>query len=151
MLGTLGTRDPKAKDPVDRESSTVQCVACFCPPTDFLNYGKPGEDAVGVGMLRRFRPAFGLEGDWAEERQELGHKISPIEHVTASMPPTMIAHGDADPIVPFQQAESFIAKCQELKVPAKLIRKEKAARVARGCSIRTWSPLPAGLTNTLAR
>src|SRR5262245_29513641 len=31
--------DPKASDPVDRESSRVAAVACFFPPTDFLNYG----------------------------------------------------------------------------------------------------------------
>src|SRR6185436_3545028 len=35
--------DSAAKDPIDRESSEVQCVACFFPPTDFLNYGAPGE------------------------------------------------------------------------------------------------------------
>ena len=42
MLGTAGDAgNPDAKDPVDRESSRVQAVACFFPPTDFLNYGKP--------------------------------------------------------------------------------------------------------------
>jgi hypothetical protein len=25
------------------------------PPTDFLNYGQPGEDAVGVGILKDFK------------------------------------------------------------------------------------------------
>ena len=42
MLGTAGDPgNPEAKDPVDRESSRVQAVACFFPPTDFLNYGRP--------------------------------------------------------------------------------------------------------------
>jgi len=41
-MGTQGTKgDASAKDPIDRESSEIQCVACFFPPTDFLNYGKP--------------------------------------------------------------------------------------------------------------
>ena len=49
MQGTAGDEgDPKAKDPVDRVSSRVQAVACFFPPTDFLNYGKPGEVALGT-------------------------------------------------------------------------------------------------------
>src|SRR5207249_2862882 len=40
MQGTAGDQgDPQAKDPVDRVSSRVQAVACFFPPTDFLNYG----------------------------------------------------------------------------------------------------------------
>src|ERR1700681_2819886 len=50
--------DEAAKDSVDRESSEVQCAACFFPPTDFLNYGQPREDAVGVGILKQFKPAF---------------------------------------------------------------------------------------------
>src|ERR1700679_596719 len=36
MIGTAGTEGkPDANDPVDRESSRVQAVACFFPPTDF--------------------------------------------------------------------------------------------------------------------
>src|SRR5262245_25087425 len=47
MLGTAGDNgDPNAKDPVDRESSRVQAVACFFPPTDFLNYGRPGNRKI---------------------------------------------------------------------------------------------------------
>jgi trehalose utilization protein len=91
MLGTTGKKgDPRARDPVDRESSAVQC-SCFCPPTDFLNYGNPGEDAVGVGVLEGFRPAFGLKTGTPEERRELGKKISPIEFVSATTAPTLIA------------------------------------------------------------
>ena len=64
IMGTQGgPGDPLAKDPIDRESSAVQCVACFFPPTDFLNYGKPGEDGIGrgypQGLQIRFRPARG--------------------------------------------------------------------------------------------
>lgn len=124
VMGTSGGKgNEKAADPIDRESSAVQCVACFFPPTDFLNYGKPGEDAVGVGTLRAFRPAFGLKGDTPEERQQLGKQISPIYHISEKTVPTMIVHGDADTLVPIQQAEIFVKRCEELKVPARLIRR----------------------------
>jgi acetyl esterase/lipase len=133
MLGTTGTKgDPKARDPIDRESSAVNAVACFCPPTDFLNYGKPGEDAVGVGILKNFRPAFGLKQGTAEERKALGKKISPINFVSATTAPTLIMHGDADTLVPFQQAQSFVKKCAEFKVPARLVTKEKAGHAWPG-------------------
>ena len=60
---TMGTQGgsgrSEAKDPVERESSVVQAVACFFPPTDFLNWGKEGEDAVGIGLLKNFEAAFG--------------------------------------------------------------------------------------------
>ena len=50
--------NPKAKDPVDRESSRVQAVACFFPPTDFLNYGKPGVKSLGIEPSTASRPPF---------------------------------------------------------------------------------------------
>src|SRR5262249_32142660 len=59
MQATAGTSgDPGATDPIDRESSRVQAVGCFFPPTDFLNYGKPGEIALGCGTLKGFKAPF---------------------------------------------------------------------------------------------
>src|SRR5262249_51444691 len=59
-LGTAGDKgDPGARDPVDRESSRVQAVACFFPPTDFLNYGKPGAEKVhATDHAPPYRAAF---------------------------------------------------------------------------------------------
>ena len=123
-LGTRGTKGPeKAKDPIDRESSAVQAVACFFPPTDFLNYGQPGEDAVGVGILKNFKPAFGSQADTPEGRQSLGKEVSPASFVTAKMPPTLIMHGDADKLVPIQQAELFVTRAKEVGATARLIVK----------------------------
>src|ERR1041384_4478030 len=116
--------DPNAKDPIDRESSEVQCVACFFPPTDFLNYGQPGEDAVGVGTLKSFKAAFGPRSDTAEERQKLGREISPIYFVHSNLPPILIVHGDADKLVPIYQARMFVKRCQEVGSTVKLIERE---------------------------
>ena len=125
---TMATRgapgDADAKDPVERESSEVQCVACFFPPTDFLNYGQPGEDAVGVGTLKDFKPAFGPRSDTAEGRQKLGREISPIYFVHSNMAPILIIHGDADKLVPIYQSQSFVKRCEAVRSPAKLIVRE---------------------------
>ena len=127
-MGTQGAKGPAdAKDPIDRESSAVQAVACFFPPTDFLNYGQAGEDAVGVGVLKDFKGAFGPRSDTAEERQKLGKEISPIYYVQKSMAPTLIIHGDADKLVPIQQAEIFVNKSKEAGAVAKLVTKPGAA------------------------
>jgi acetyl esterase/lipase len=124
-MATQGAKgDPNAKDPVDRESSEIQCVACFFPPTDFLNYSQPGEDAVGVGILKQFKPAFGPRADTAEERQKLGREISPIYFVHSNMAPILIIHGDADKLVPIYQARLFEKRCQELGTPIKLVVRE---------------------------
>ncbi len=119
-----GPGDSKAKDPVDRESSAVQCVACFFPPTDFLNYSKPGEDAVGVGVLKPFKAAFGPGSDTEEGRQKLGREISPIYFVHSNMPPILIIHGDADTLVPICQAQTFVNRCEAVGSTAKLVVRE---------------------------
>jgi acetyl esterase/lipase len=125
---TMGTQGgpgkPEAKDPIDRESSAVAAVACFFPPTDFLNYGAPGEDAVGVGILKDFKPAFGPRSDTVEGRQQLGREISPANFVTAQTAPTLIIHGDADKLVPIQQAQAFLERARGAGVPARLIVRE---------------------------
>jgi len=125
---TMGTQGgpgkADAKDPIDRESSAVAAVACFFPPTDFLNYGAPGEDAVGVGVLKDFKPAFGPQSDTAEGRKQLGKEISPFNYISGQTAPTLIIHGDADKLVPIQQAQIFIEKVKAAGVPAKLLVRE---------------------------
>jgi acetyl esterase/lipase len=126
-MGTQGgPGKADAKDPIDRESSAVQAVACFYPPTDFLNYGTPGEDAVGVGILKNYKGAFGVAADTPETRQTFGKQVSPIYFVTAKMPPTLIIHGDADKLVPIQQAETFVKRATEVGAIAKLVPKQGA-------------------------
>jgi acetyl esterase/lipase len=135
LAGDLG--DPQAKDPVDRESSRVQAVACLFPPTDFLNYGKPGENAIGRGVLEPFRAAFDFhEFDdkthhfvpiTDEARiEEIGRQISPITHVSADDPPTFIIHGDADTLVPIQQSQTLVEKLKQAGVKAELVPKAGA-------------------------
>jgi acetyl esterase/lipase len=136
MQGTTGgDGDPKAKDPVGRASSRVQAVACFYPPTDFLNYGEEGKDAIGRGTLANFKAAFDVrEYDPQTKALErltdekkilaLGRRISPLYHVTADDAPTLIIHGDKDLLVPIQQAEVIIAKLKEAGVPAELVVKK---------------------------
>ena len=125
-MGTQGRPGPAdAKDAVDRESSTVQAVAAFFPPTDFLNWDAPGDDNVGVGRVgSQFKAAFGPRSDTPESRQMLGREISPINFVTAQMTPTLILHGTADKLVPYRQAEIFVAKCKEVGAPVKLVPRE---------------------------
>jgi acetyl esterase/lipase len=138
MQGTAGaTGNEQAPDPVDRESSRVQSVACFFPPTDFLNYGKPGEIAIGRGTLAAFRapfdfeelndnPKYFVEIDDEAKIQEIGKQISPINHVSADDPPIFIVHGDADTLVPIQQAQLIIDKLQAAGVKAELSTKTGA-------------------------
>jgi acetyl esterase/lipase len=128
MMGAYGgPGKPDAKDPIDRESSAVQAVACFFPPTDLLNYGETGKSALRILTLKSYWPVFGVSDKTTdEEGEKIGRALSPIYGVTEKMPPTFIIHGDADALVPVQQAQRIIAKIEECKVPCKLdVRKGK--------------------------
>ena len=133
MQGTAGDQgDPNARDPVDREPSRVAAVACFFPPTDFLNYGKPGENALGRGILIGFQAPFDFHEFDSKNKKfvpvtdeakilEIGRKISPINHVSPDDAPSLIVHGDADKLVPIQQAEIMVEKLKGAGVEAKLV------------------------------
>jgi acetyl esterase/lipase len=140
MQGTAGDLgNPKATDPLEGMSSRVQAVACFFPPTDFLNYGKEGNVAFKIdGTLKAFRTAVDLReldqktGQFEHVTDEkkltdLYRNISPITHVQADSAPSLIIHGDKDFLVPIQQAEIMVAKLKEAGVPAELVVKKGAA------------------------
>jgi acetyl esterase/lipase len=139
MQGTAGKGgDSSAKDPIDRESSRVQAVACFFPPTDFLNYGKSGEIALGCGVLSGFKAPFEFHELDPARRDfvpitdvgkilEIGRQISPVYHVSPDDPPTLIIHGDADRLVPIQQAEVIVEKLKSAGIEAKVVVKKGEA------------------------
>jgi acetyl esterase/lipase len=137
MLGCAGcTGDPKSKDPVDRASSCVQAVACFFPPTDFLNYGQPGIKSLGIEPNHKFKPPFDFQVQDPqtkmfvpvdmETREKIVKEVSPIYHVNTGDAPTLILHGDADELVPLQQSEVIVEKFKEANVPVELVVKKGA-------------------------
>jgi acetyl esterase/lipase len=139
MLGTAGDKgDPNAKDPVDRVSSRVQAVACFFPPTDFLNYGKAGDAKIrATDHAPPYRAAFDYRELDKESRlwipitdpkrlQEIAQEISPVSHVSPDDPPTLIIHGDQDRLVPLQQSELIIEKLKKAGVETNLVVKKGA-------------------------
>jgi len=135
MLGfTGGPGSADAADPIDRVSSRVQAIAQFYGPTDFLNYGGPGELAAGEGRLADLKSAFDfLRFDSAQNRyfliadeaeiRSIVIAISPVTHVSSASPPTLSIHGDADERVPWYQSELLFQRLQEFGVPSKLVVK----------------------------
>jgi len=127
MIATRGgPGDPKATDPVDRESSSVQAVACFYPPTDYLNWFEDGDNAVGIGRLSAYAAAFGSKAATPEGREALGKELSPIYWVHKDQPPIYIVHGDADEQVSVTQAHRFLKKCREIGAKVKVLIRQGA-------------------------
>jgi acetyl esterase/lipase len=139
MLGTAGqTGNPDAKDPLERVSSRVQAVACFFPPTDFLNYGKAGDAKIhAMDHAPPYRAAFDYRELDQQSRlwipitdpkrlEEIARAISPVSHVSSDDPPTLIIHGDQDRLVPLQQSELIVEKLKKAGVETNLVVKKGA-------------------------
>lgn len=111
MLATRGGPGPAgASDPVDRQSSAVQAAGVFFPVTDLLNLGPSTENLGDGGPPKNFRRAFGPNGTDLTAWKVIGREVSPFYHVTPSMPPVFITHGDADTLVPLEQSVRFKQK-----------------------------------------
>ena len=98
---------PDSKNEVDHFDTRVKAVSVFFPPTDFLDWGgKKPDYSQEIGMLL-FMGGVGTHTQ--EEIDAQAKRISPRYLVTAGkLPPYMIFHGDADPMVPLQQSQVFV-------------------------------------------
>ena len=136
MLATRGgPGNAKTGDPVDALSSRPDAVACFYPPTDYLNWFKPGDNAIGIGKLAEYGPAFGVKAQTAEGRATLGREVSPIYWAHKEQPPIYIVHGDADPGVSITQSLRFLAKCHELGATCEVL-------IRKGAGHGGWAEIP---------
>jgi dipeptidyl aminopeptidase/acylaminoacyl peptidase len=61
-----------------------------------------------------------------DKRKAIGKQISPVYHVSKESAPALIIHGDADALVPIQQAEVMVARLKESGVPCELVVRKGA-------------------------
>jgi acetyl esterase/lipase len=135
MQGRNG--DPASADVVERESSRIQAAGCFFSPTDLVNFGEDSQNIVdylrrtagGVDPTFQFYDVDAKTGGRTlieEHDRVLGmlREFSPIAHVTADAPPTMLIHGDADAAVPIRQSRRLIERLTKANVAARLIARE---------------------------
>ena len=138
MQGTTGLDgDLDASDPVERQSSRVQAVVAYFPPTDFLNYGGEGQhfDKYIRDLSNGNNPFLAaLDFHTYDSGQNLYERVTddaevldrfreaaPATHVTKGDAPTLIIHGDADKLVPIQQARWIMPKFKAVGVEAELL------------------------------
>jgi acetyl esterase/lipase len=94
----------------------VQAVVAFAPVTDLE------QDAQNRGGLSTsLQRLFVQPKEVTPESRVLLREHSPIHHLTASAPPFLLIHGDADKTVPFAMTEAFLAKLKATGTPHALI------------------------------
>jgi acetyl esterase/lipase len=108
MLATRGgPAEAAPDDPIAGVSSAVQAAAVFCPVTDLADLSGSTEDPGDGGPPRSFRQAFVQEPVDMDRWHITAHELSPIFHVTDTLPPILIHHGDRDTLVPVSQSQRF--------------------------------------------
>lgn len=97
------------------EGSAIEpaAVVSFCGPVDlstrdFFEKGVGGNTATLCGLFSACcGRAVTAENFFSPDVQKLLRSVSPIAYVSPDSPPTAIAHGEADDVVPFSQATAL--------------------------------------------
>lgn len=100
LLGLVRESDGlEGSGPYQEHSSLVQAVCASATPTDFLNWGEPGQVPARLGNSFLAGP---------EERLvDRARQASPITYARADAPPFLLVHGTADTTVPIGQSDRF--------------------------------------------
>ncbi len=121
LLGTTGDLpELEGESGSPGYSSRVQAVVAVSPPTDFLAI-PPGWPYVEP---RRATSKF--VGGPLEERRDLMRLANPIAHIRPGIPPFLIIHGEADEIVPVEQAQLLHDALQQSGADSTFLRLPKA-------------------------
>jgi len=111
MLGTTGNvKDFDVGENLN-VSSKVQAVVDYFGPADLVHM---------TGHTGPGSPEAKLIGGPIQDNPDKADRASPVFYVTKDAPPFLIAHGDADNAVPFNQSELLAAALQKAGVPVTL-------------------------------
>jgi acetyl esterase/lipase len=113
MVGSLdGKGSPDSPDPVEQQSSKVQCVVALYPVTDPAKVDTP----AGLQAITSF---MGAPARYDPKRFR---EAAPVTHVSTDDPPFLLIHGDADKTVPYSQSEMMEGALTKAGVKVKLVR-----------------------------
>jgi alpha-L-fucosidase 2 len=112
MAGLLGAPgDPKAKDPVDRESAKVQAVVTLYAQSSFATVPLNADVHALLDALIRQKG----------EPQAL-KEASPITYVTKRAPPFLLIQGDKDEYIPFTEDTNLQTALRKVGVKCEIVR-----------------------------
>ena len=107
---------PTSKDPVQRHNSRVLFAIPFAGPTDWRLLSRITHGHPAYRQLIGYKPGTPASRMAADRIKD----VSPVSFVSADDPPMLIAHGDADRIVPVEHAKVLQAALKKARVPVEL-------------------------------
>lgn len=137
LLVALTPDDPryKTEDYADVSDRVTACVSCFGPANMLTMFPpekiQPMFAALNKGLAVGADPGelalfFGLKGD--QDAMTVMRAMSPVNEVAAckKIPPVLLLQGDADPVVPYAQAEEMLKALLDVHAVAEMVRIEGA-------------------------
>ena len=120
--------NPTTEDEVLRVSSHVAAVVAYYPPVDLRARATPNEHFPATLPDRSLFFASGVVEPAAAHRfaaldfeDVLSASVSPILHVSPDDPPTLLVHGDADPLVDINNSQLIHEALASKKVTTALV------------------------------
>ncbi len=118
LLAAYTPNEPQLPPSCPALDTTVQAAVSFYGPTDLVwGYNNPANPDVidGPGTLRRFL------GGPPDTVQNAFNIASPINHVGANTPPTLLLHGGRDQLVGQQHTEFLATELTAANVPHRTV------------------------------
>lgn len=122
----------EAKDPLLAFDTRVQAVGVFFPPSDFLNW--MGGRMADRSLLSSLLVQTGSDPLTDADIEARARDVSPRHRIAPTETSFLLIHGDADPLVPFEQSQRFVAALKEAGIRASLTVKPGGAH--------PWPTLP---------
>ena len=126
MLGCTGEKCPLdgKVGPHLEHSSNVQCVVNLFGPSHFVTLDEKQD------LLRPDTPPTSavarLLGDDPKQRLLNARAASPTTHIDKNDPPVFIAHGDKDPLVPYQMSVNYERELKKKNISCTLVKVQGA-------------------------
>ena len=112
-------------------SSRVQAVVDHFGPTDFMKMNDGKEVAGVIDHFAPDSPESLFLGGALKERTVMARLANPLTYIDAGDPPTLIAHGEKDRLVPVEQSEILYKALKRAGVPTEFIRVKNADHLYR--------------------
>lgn len=125
MIGLASDQgDPAAREAFMKESDRVQAVVAYFPPVDLRQLARGLNPPASGTVLDRF-PALNFEKERAAD-------FSPIVFVSSDDPPTLLIHGDQDPLVNISNSQIIFDALKKSNVKTEFITINGAGHGFRG-------------------
>ena len=110
--------------------TTFRCVVAYFPLTSFER-----RDLLVGSNFEKPESLVPMLGGLPDEKPLVAKKLSPLEYVSATMPPVLLVHGEKDKTLPIAESELFLKVARKVKGSVDMLRVRGAGHSLGGKKI----------------